>query len=239
LLTLRADFYGYVLSDRRFSDALQGAVYNLGPMSREELQMAIAQPAAQRQVTLELGLMDKLIQSTWGHAGRLPLLEFALTQLWSKQHEGWLTHRAYTEIGGVEEAIANHAEGVYAQLSGGDRKRMQQILVQLAEPGVGTDLSRRLATRDEVGEANWELVTRLASARLVVTNRNDATGEETVEIVHEALLRSWRRLEEWIEVDGDFRRWQEDLRIARRHWESSRQDEEDLLRGKLLTDAKY
>ena len=239
VLTLRADFYGYALSDRRFSDVLQGSVYNLGPMSQEELQRAIAQPAAQMQVKLEEGLADKLIQATWGHAGRLPLLEFALTQLWAKQQAGWLTHRAYAEIGGVEEAIATHAEGVYAQLEGGDRYRMQQILVQLAEPEAGIDPSRRLATRDEVGEANWDLVTRLASSRLVVTNRNEATGEETVEIVHEALLRSWGRLEQWIEVDGEFRRWQEGLRIVRRQWESSGQEEEALLRGKLLTDAKH
>ncbi len=239
VLTLRADFYGYALSDRRFSDVLQGSVYNLGPMSREELQQAIAQPAAQMQVKLEEGLADQLIQATWEHAGRLPLLEFALTQLWAKQQAGWLTHRAYADIGGVEEAIANHAEGVYSQLEKRDRQRVQQILVQLVEPRAGIDPSRRLATRDEVGEANWDLVTQLASSRLVVTNRNEATGEETVEIVHEALLRSWGRLEKWIEVDGEFRRWQEGLRIVRRQWESSSQDDEALLRGKRLTDAKY
>lgn len=238
LLALRADFYGYALSDRRLSDALQGAVYNLGPMSREELQQAIVQPAAQMRVTLEPGLTDKLIQATCGQAGRLPLLEFALTELWSQQQAGWLTHQAYDAIGGVEESLANHAEQVYAQLHPIDQQRVQRIFVQLVEPGVGTDASRRLATRDEVGETNWDLVSHLASSRLVVTNRNEATGEETVEIVHEALIRHWGRLASWLQMDDEFRRWQEDLRRARRQWEKSDREDEALLRGKRLSDAK-
>ena len=239
VLTLRADFYGYALSYRPLSDALQGAVYNLGPMNREELQSAIECPADTMKVKLEKGLTEKLIEATWDHPGRLPLLEFALTQLWSKQYNGWLTHEAYSEIGGVERALANHAETVYEQLSTVDRARARRIFAQLVRPGVGIDTSRRLATRDEVGEENWDLVSFLASARLVVTNRHELTGEETVEVVHEALLKSWRRLEQWIELDYTFRNWQEDLRITMRRWESSAQDEGALLRGKLLADAEF
>ena len=72
----------------------------------------------------------------------------------------------------------------------------------------------------------------------MVTNRN-FSNEETVEIVHEALIRSWGRLEHWIEVDGEFRRWQEQLRSAMRQWETSGFDEGALLQGKPLVDAQY
>ncbi|WP_226583785.1 nSTAND1 domain-containing NTPase [Microseira wollei] len=239
VLTLRADFYGHALSYRPFSDALQGAVHNLGPMSREELQRAIAKPAALMQVKLEEGLTNKLIHAASGHSGRLPLLEFALTQLWSKQNDGWLTNQAYEEIGGVEEALANHAETVYAQLDEADRLRTQRVLIQLVQPGVGTDDNRRLATRDEVKQENWDLVTRLASARLVVTNCNASTGEETVEIVHEALIRCWGRLGHWMQVNAEFRLWQEQLRASVRQWIASSLDQGALLRGKPLADAQY
>lgn len=239
VLTLRADFYGYALSYRPFSDVLQGAVYNLGPMDREELKSVIVCPATRMQVKLEPSLTEKLLEAAWESPGRLPLLEFALTQLWSKQSNGWLTHEAYTEIGGVEGALANYAEDVYAQLEERDRDRARHILLQLVQPGVGTESSRRLATRDEVGDANWDLISRLASARLVVTNCSEATGEETVEVVHEALIRNWQRFVQWINLDHDFRHWQESLRTARRRWEDAGQDEAALLRGKLLTDAEY
>jgi WD40 repeat protein len=238
-LTLRADFYGYALSYRPFSDALQGAVHNLGPMNREELQSAIEKPAAQMQVRLEDGLTNKLTDATWGHPGHLPLLEFALTKLWSKQKDGWLTLEAYEEIGGVEQALANHAETVYAQLSEADRQRAQRVFLQLVRLGEETEATRRLATRDEVRSENWDLVTRLANDRLVVTDRTESAGFETVEIVHEALIRSWGRLHKWMEADGDFRRWQEQLRAAVRQWESSGSDEGALLRGKPLADAEY
>lgn len=108
-------------------------------------------------------------------------------------------------------------------------------LVRLGE----AEATGRLATRDEVGEQNWDLVTHLASSRLVVTNCNESNSSETVEIVHEALIKSWGRLGQWIQVDGDFRRWQEQLRVAFRTWENSGKDEGALLRGKPLSDAQY
>ncbi|HEY9623382.1 MAG TPA: hypothetical protein V6C78_23700, partial [Crinalium sp.] len=239
ILTLRADFCGYALAYRPLSDALQGAIQILGPMNQDELQAAIEKPAAQMHVRLEHGLIQKLIHAMNEQPGRLPLLEFALTQLWSNQREGWLTHQVYDQIGGVEEALANHAELVYAQLNERDQQRSQRIFIQLVQPGTGTDDSRRLATRDDVQPQNWDLVTHLASCRLVVTNRNEATGEETVEIVHEALIRGWKRLRTWMQMDGEFRLWQEQLRATKRQWEKSDQDEDALLRGKALADAEY
>jgi WD40 repeat protein len=239
ILTLRADFCSYALAYRPLSDALQHAIQFLGPMNQEELQAAIEKPAAQMQVRLEHGLIQKLIHAMNEQPGRLPLLEFALTQLWSNQRDGWLTHQAYDQIGGVEEALANHAEFVYAQLNEGDQQRSQRVFIQLVQPGTGTDDSRLLATREDVQPQNWDLVTHLASCRLVVTNRNESTGQETVEIVHEALIRGWKRLRNWMQLDGEFRLWQEQLRTTMRQWEKSDQDEEALLRGKALVDADY
>jgi WD40 repeat protein len=239
VIALRADFYGHALSYRPFCDALQGAVINLGSMSREELRLAIEKPAALMHVGLELELTNKLINDVEGQSGHLPLLEFALTTLWAKQSQGLLTYQAYFEIGGVAEALANHAEAVYAKLSEEDRLRAQRLFLQLVRIGDGTEVTRRLATRDEVRSENWDLVTSLASSRLVVTNRNESTSEETVEIVHEALIKSWGRLEKWVLDDREFRIWQEQLRSAIRQWENTGCDESALLRGKLLVDAQH
>ncbi len=207
-------------------------------MNRSELHSAIALPAAAMNVQREEGLTKRLIDEVGSQPGRLPLLEFALTQLWSKQKDGLLTHQAYEEIGGVEEALALYAETVYAQLSEADRKRAQRVFIQLVCPGEGTEDTRRLATRAQVKEENWDLVTRLASSRLVVTNRNPSTGVETVEIVHEALIRSWGRLAQWMRVGGEFRRWQEQLRTAMHQWEYTKRDEGALLRGVPLAEAQ-
>jgi WD40 repeat protein len=239
ILTLRVDFLGRAIAYQPLAKALQDyPPHLLIPMNCFELERAIALPAADMNVRLEEGLTQRLINAVGDRPGRLPLLEFALTKLWSKQKNGRLTHQAYEEIGGVEEALANHAEAVYAHLIDIDRQRAQRIFIQLVRPGEGTEDTRRLATRDEVKEENWDLVKRLADERLVVTDHDNSTGVETVEIVHEALINNWKRLKQWMQVGGEFRRWQEHLRTAMRQWESSEHDDSDLLRGKHLSDAE-
>ncbi len=238
VLTLRADFFGHALNYRPLSDALQGAVLNLSPMNPSELAAAIEKPAARAQVTLEKGLTDKFIQATYEHPGRLPLLQFALTQLWSKQRRGVLTHHAFSEIGGVETALARHADAVFTQLSNFDQKRTRKIFMQLVRLEENMEATRRLAKRDEITSENWDLVVRLATARLVVTSRDLKTGSETVEVTHEALIRIWERLKSWIQEDGAFRQWQETLRSAQRNWEENDLDSDALLRGRLLSEAE-
>lgn len=238
VLTLRADFFGEALSYRPLSDALQDAQVNLGAMNALELETAIEKPAHSLNVQLEPGLTQRLIDVVLDSPSHLPLLEFTLTQLWQKQQQGWLTHQAYADIGGVETALANHAESIYSQLSAADKERVRQILIQLVQPtDYNTDI-RRLATSEEIGEANWKLVTQLADARLVVTNRHEITNIETVEIIHEALIKNWRRLQQWMQIDGEFRRWQEQLRVVIKQWENSDKDAGTLLRGKPLIDAE-
>lgn len=238
VLTLRADFYGYVLSYRPLRDALQEYTPQLlSSMKREELQAAIELPAQKLEVQLEPQLTQRILDDVGQEPGNLPLLEFALTRLWEKQINRELTHQAYEEIGGVKKAIANHAEQVYQQLSEIEKKQAQRIFVQLVRPGEGTEDTRRIATRAEVGEDNWNLVSYLAGyqARLVVTGRQEQ--EDTVEVVHEALIREWDTLRDWINANRDFRTWQERLKVALREWKNNNHDSGALLRGVPLNVA--
>lgn len=238
LLTLRADFLGYALSDRRFADALQNTDLKLAPMNREELQQVIARPANKQGVRLEEGLAEGILRAVADSPGNLPLLEFTLTQLWAKQQNRQMTHAAYEAIGGVEKSLANHAEAEFARLNPEEQQQAQQIFVQLVRPGEGTEDTRRLANKNEVGNNNWDLVRRLADARLVVTGRDETAAKETVEIVHETLIREWGRLHGWMESDRSFRTWQELLRSRMRQWENAGQDEGSLLRGVPLAEAE-
>ena len=239
VITLRADFWGYALSGS-FAESFRDAALHLIPMKREQLKEVIEKPAKKQHVAIEAGLTELILQAVEQEPGNLPLLEFALTQLWNKQSNGKLTHAAYEEIGGVEQALANHAQAVYKKLNKTDKERAEYLFVQLVQPGAGTEDTRRLARSSEVGKENWYLVTRLANfeARLVVTGYDQTAGEETVEIVHEVLIRKWEKLREWIDRDRDFRTWQERLRVQMKQWEDAKKDDEALLRGSLLRLAK-
>ena len=235
-LTLRADFMGHALAYRPFADAVQHHQVVLGPMTREELTRVVRLPAERQGRAFESGLVERIVDDVGEKAGSLPLLEFALTKLWEHQAAGWLTHDAYERIGRVEGAVARHADTVYAGLGPDERQRSRRVFVQLVQPGEGTEDTRRLATRAELDD-DWLLVQKLADARLVTTGR-DGAGHETAEVVHEALIRSWGQLREWMNADRTFRSWQERLRFALRQWEATGHDEGAYLRGAPLAEAE-
>lgn len=236
VLTLRADFMGHALAYRGFADAIQGHNIVLGPMNRVELADAIARPAELLGRAFEAGLVERIIDDVCQRTGALPLLEFALAELWQRQEGGWLTHLGYDSIGRVGGAIAQQADAVYERLDEPQRAAARRVFVQLVLPGEGTEDSRRLATKEEMGD-DWELVHTLADARLVVADR-DADDRETVELVHEALIQSWQRLRQWVDADRRFRQWQERLRFSLGQWERSDHDPDALLRGAPLARAE-
>jgi WD40 repeat protein/DNA-binding SARP family transcriptional activator len=239
VLTLRADFMGQALAHRPFADVLQEGALLLGPMTREELRAAIERPAEQQGAALETGLVERLLDDVGEGPGYLPLLEFALTLLWERLEDGRMTHVAYEAIGRVDGALTHYADEVYAALQADAQERAHRVFLQLVQPGEGTEDTRRVALRADLGaaDANWELVQHLADQRLVVTGQ-DAVGNQTVEVVHEALIQRWGRLRAWMEEDRAFRTWQERLRAALRAWQASDQDEGALLRGVPLAEAE-
>lgn len=237
LFTLRADFMGQVLAYRPLADALQDGNLILGPMTRQELAWAVEKPAAQHGVAFEAGLVERILDDVGEAPGSLPLLQFALTALWQRQDVGTvLTHAAYEAIGRVRGALTNYAEDVHAGFDPSEQQAARRIFMQLVQPGQQTQDSRRQAASAELGEEDWAMVQRLAGARLVVTGQ-DPAGQETVELVHEALIEGWGRLQEWLNEDRAFRIWQERLRASLRQWIASGGDAGALLRGNPLAEA--
>ena len=237
VLGMRADFLGQALQHREFADALQEHTLLLGPMTRSELQRAIEEPARLQGAVLEPGLVDRILDDVGSEPGRLPLLQFALALLWLHQQDGWLTHTAYDAIGGLRGALTDYADEVYLHLSLPEQQAARRVFLALVEPGFDVLDLRHRATRAEIGDAFWPVVQRLADARLVVTN-TDVEGNETAELAHEALIREWQRLREWLDANREFRRWQQQMRIAVDHWRQNSEDESTLLFGGRLAEAE-
>ncbi|MBV7333108.1 hypothetical protein KFU94_33730 [Chloroflexi bacterium TSY] len=235
VLTLRADFLGQALSHRALADAIQEFDVKLGPMTRPELSRAVTNPARLQSVGFESGLVTRILDDVGDEPGNLPLLEFSLASLWEQRINGQIVHSSYDAIGRIDGALARYADEVFVTFDEAEAAR--RIFIQLVRPGEGTEDTRRIALRNELGDDDWGLITHLADARLVVTGQN-ADGQETVEVVHEALLRSWGQLRSWMETDREFRVWQERMRSGLRQWEATDKDEGALLRGVSLAEAE-
>ncbi|MDF5719550.1 MAG: hypothetical protein PUP91_03455, partial [Rhizonema sp. PD37] len=239
IATMRADFLGNALSYPKFGDVLQNADIKIRSMNRSELSEVIVKPVEKLGVKFQDGLVERILDDIEDEPGNLPLMEFALTELWKRRADKQLTHAAYEEIGEVTGALARHADENYHSLSVTEQKQMRRIFIQLVRPGEGCEDTRRLATKAELGDEKWSLVQKLADrdARLVITSQN-AANLETVEIVHEALIRNWSELQHWMDSDRSFRAWQERLRGAMYQWQQMHQDKETLLRGAALAEAQ-
>jgi WD40 repeat protein len=146
-----------------------------------------------------------------------------------------LTLATYRESGGVHGAVARLAEGTYARIPDGHKQLVRSIMLRLVGEGEGDALVRRRAPIAELDlERNGdvaEVLATLADSRLVTV------GEGSVEVAHEALLREWPRLREWIEADTEGRRLRRHITQAATEWDAAGRDPGELYRGARLAAA--
>jgi WD40 repeat protein len=237
-LTLRGDFVGKALAYRPLSDRLQDAQINLGPMTREELDFAIRNPAEKIQLEFEPGLVRRILNDVGDEPGNLPLLEFVLKELWDKRHGRLLLSETYDAIGGLQGAVATKADELFNGLSSAEQIVLQRVFLRIVRPSESGLDTRRRAAFTELPPEGAELVVKLANERLLVTNQSASGLEQTVEVAHEALISNWATLRAWINEDREFLLWRQRLRGFLTEWERVEKHEDTLFRGPLLTEAQ-
>ena len=206
LLSLRGDFVTRLATLPALGPEISRSLYLLPPISDEKLRDVIVAPARARGVHFESdALIRTLIDSTTGSAGGLPLLQFALAQLWeTRDSEKSLIHEAaLRSMGGVGGGLSRHADTVVASLLPEEQAAARRILLRL----VTVEGTRARRTVEEVvsgSNPDRAALEALIRGRLVVTRA--VGGQNTCELAHEALLSSWATLREWLHRDEEKRR---------------------------------
>ncbi len=241
VFTMRADFYQKCAAYPELSAQIIGQQFLVSPMSVEGLRQAIQEPAWRVGLDFEPGLVETILDDVESQPGALPLLEHALLELWVRRRARLLTLEAYRETGGVGGAIAKRADAIYESFDAERQAIVRRVMLRLTQPGEGTEDTRRRATMSELithaGEADKvaSVVQALADARLVMTDSNADT--ETVDVSHEALIRSWPRLRHWIDEDRAGLRILRRVTEAAQEWQKANEDESLLFRGARLAQA--
>jgi class 3 adenylate cyclase len=198
IITLRADFYAHLAQYPDLRDAVAENQEYIGPMTTEELRRAMEEPARRGHWEFEPGLVDLILRDVGDEPGALPLLSHALLETWKRRAGHMLTLKGYADAGGVRGAIAHTAENAYQNLSSEDQGIARNLFLRLTELGEGTEDTRRRASFDELMSQAEDpahvrvVLNKLAEARLVTV------GEDTAEVAHEALIREWPTLREWL-----------------------------------------
>ncbi|MFO0147398.1 MAG: NACHT and WD repeat domain-containing protein [Microcystis sp.] len=199
VMTMRADFL-----DKLSPYPSLGKIHDqyskmLTDMDESQLRLAIAEPAARNGVIFEKGLINQIVADFYEQAGSLPLLQYTLDLLWEKDHiqERVLNNKIYQEIGGVTGALEKQADKIYSQFDEQQRKAAEEIFLELISLEGKEAVSRRADKSSfEQEEMQREVLYQLIDNRLLVSKGED--GKATVEVAHEALLRSWKVLQDLI-----------------------------------------
>ena len=226
ILTIRADFYGDLLKHGALSAAVPGGLVNLGPMDRDDLVATIRKPAEFVSLRVNGPLVEQMLDDVDGDLAKLPLLEHALKETWQRREGNRLTLNAYGEAGGINGAIAQRANDIYARLGAAEQAAARRLFVSLVAPGEGREDTRARVVYPENDEAICTVVRAFsdASARLLVTGGEGLSAQRMVEMSHEVLIREWGKLKEWIEINRDTLRRREHIRARVRQWEEQQRD---------------
>ena len=236
--TLRGDFYDRPLGVPGLGAVVRQATVAIAAMTASGLEAAIVRPAERVGRRVEGALVAELVTAGVSDAASLPALQFALYEL-SERCGEVLTLDAYREIGGLEGAIAERAEDLY-RAHPEDQAEIRRMFEQLVVVFANGDATRRPALRAELaggpgGPTVDRVVERWTGARLLTVDRDPLSRLPTVELAHEALLRHWPRLREWLEEDRAAFLVVSQVRQATADWENLGRDEGALWRGSRLS----
>ena len=244
VITLRADFYDRPLRHDRFGRHLAAGTHAVAAMTPEELGRAVAEPAERAGLRLEQGLVTRIVAETSEQPGALPLLQYALSELWERRDGSRLSLAGYDATGGIAGAVSRRAEHLVRRLDGEGREQARQLFLRLVEPGEGAaDTARRVriselaATGTDVALMN-DVIEAFARYRLLLVDRDPDSREPTVELAHEALLRAWPRLQQWVDEARDDLRSNGRLTAAASQWIEGGRDPSFLLAGSRLEQAE-
>ncbi len=241
LIALRADFYDRPMLYPTLGQLISEHNLAVLPLVPDELERAIVQPAVRVGLTFEAGLVATLVSEVAEQPGILPLLQYALTELYLHRQDRTLTLAAYHEMGGVAGALSGRASELYAALDVRAQRAARQLFLRLVNPGEGTGDTRRRIQRTELASIAesvqvMDTVINLYGKYCLLTFDFDpVTYSPTVEIAHEALIRAWKQLREWLEEARGLVRRHRRLINAAQEWANSGCETSFLVSGERLS----
>jgi len=240
VITLRADFYDRPLGIQNFSGLMQQRTEVVIPFTAEELEKSITGPARRVKVFFQQGLAAQIVSEVNEQPGVLPMLQYALTELFARREGPIIMSKDYQEIGGVLGALAQQAEEMYQSLDEAHQEAARQLFLRLVTLGEGTEDTRRRALQSEImsaypdADVMTNVIEQFSSKRLLTTDRDPGTRSPTIEVAHEALIREWGTLKLWLDESRDDVRLQRMLYLAAQEWNEANNDDSFLLRGGRL-----
>ena len=244
VLTMRSDFEPFIARAEALHPLYEVGKVTLPPLTASELRETIERPAEQVGLKFESGLVDSLMGDILGEPAALPLLQYSLLKLWETRERNRATMAAYRKVSGGRLALARGADAAYAALIPEEQMTARRILLRLVRPGEGLEITSNRVRRSELNRGGEDpgrvarVMEKLVEARLLRLTSGDTADDTQVEVAHEALVRNWPTLVEWLEDERIALRQRQRLSAAAEQWQRMGRDPSALLAGRLLEDAR-
>jgi uncharacterized protein YjbI with pentapeptide repeats len=245
ILTLRSDFLGKTQQNPQLNKLFASQGVLVAMMQPEQLAIAITEPARRAGYELDKATVNLLITESGGRDGALPLLQFALTQIWQGLLEGVSPADTLERAGGVGGALASKAKSLYDALTPDQQQIARSAFLSLIQLNDDNKATRRRAriselvtsTHDE--QAVREVINRFVNPNVwILVTSSNKDEVEMVEIAHETLINNWKELREWLDVQGESLSKKRKIEDASLEWKNRNKSKDYLLQGRILRDAK-
>ncbi len=241
IITLRADFYDRPLYYPEFGQLLKENTEVVLPLNLQELEAAILGPAGRVGLLVDPALTNAVLSDVHNQPGALPLLQYALTEMYERRQGQRLGYEEYIEIGGISGALAQRAHEIFfTRLNDKEQNLARQLFLRLVSIDVnGTATRRRVLWAEmmagvEDNDMLENVINAFSQHRLLTIDRDQATRSPTVEIAHEALIKAWEQLQQWIEQNRSALQKRQELRIEVDRWLNNQRDKSYLAVGSRL-----
>ncbi len=217
VLTMRSDFIGDCMEFTGLPEAINGGLYLVPRMTRDEVRLAITGPVAVGGGSITQRLVLRLLNDFGDDINQLPVLQHALMRTW----DHWQSRAApagaididdYQAIGTIREALSIHAEEAYEETGTPERKRIVEKIFKgltdlFSDP---RGIRRPTSVRDltAISEASTTEVVSVIEifrrpGRSFLTPSPDVALEDRciVDLSHESLMRCWHRLVNWAQEE--------------------------------------
>ena len=250
LFALRSDFVSDCATYPRLNALLNQQFLQVGAMQADELVSAIARPALQVGLRIDPDLIAQIINDMQDEPGALPLMQFALKDLFDSQQAAGgviaLTLDGYLARGGLHKSLERHADAAFAQLRAEEQGLARDIFTGLVEIGRGAQDTRRTAAFEELVPAGADpaqveaVLGRLADARLITTDEREEAGvrARTATIAHERLIDAWPWLKRLVNENREAIALQNQIAEDAQEWERSGRDSSYMYVGARLAAAR-
>lgn len=235
LVTVRADFLDRLLTHHRLAELVEPGLLLVTPLEDHDVRDAIERPASRVGATVDPDVVAAMVSEVGTRASALPLLQYALTDLYDRCGDGPMTLEALEAAGGLSGALAKRADELFAGLDENERSTAQQLFLRLVTLTPEEEvLRRRVTSHSLAGLPDVESVLQTLGQHRLLTFNRDPDGQPTVEVAHEALLREWPRLSGWIEDARDSLRTMHQVAEAVDEWQFNDRADTYLLTGSRL-----